>query len=129
MTDSIENIDSGNIEDNEDKHMLRQVGMMMEQVSGPSWLAISDKITPKHISTVLEQVGISQQNSDKQSLLARIERFAYVAIVTGMLIFFTIYLFPRDQDMYVQILEWAGILLTGGIGGYGLGIRKSKRSE
>lgn len=129
MTDSIENIDNVDPEASEDKHVLRQVGMMMEQVSGPSWLAIADKITPDHISTVLKQVGRSQENNHKRNKLAQRERFAYVSIATGIFIFLTIYLFPENQDIYQQILEWAGILLTGGIGGYGIGIRKSNRSK
>ena len=64
MTDTIENVDPGV---GEDQHVLRQVGMMMEPVSGPPWLAIAGQITSDHISTVLGQVGRSQENDQEKT--------------------------------------------------------------
>lgn len=126
MTNPVENVDP---EINVGERVLRQMGMTVEQVSGPSWLAIADKITSDHISTVLDHVGKSQEIDLEKSKWARWERFVYVLIGTGILVCLTIFIFPKDQEVYMQILEWAGIFFAGGVGGYGIGVRKNNRTR
>lgn len=52
----------GELEESErppSKGMLRQFAMQIQKISGPPWLAISDKITSDHITTILEHSGKS----------------------------------------------------------------------
>ena len=59
MTHPVENVDVEDPELSAKQDMLRQIGMGMEvkQISGPPWLAIADKVTSEHITTILGHVG------------------------------------------------------------------------
>lgn len=129
MTPPIENPDIEEPRPDEPEEFIRRMGMQFQQVSGPPWLAISDKITSEHITTMLEHSGRSQEIDLKKSTGARWERFAYVALGIIFLVFLTMFLLPKHPDMYAQILEWAGLFLAGGLGGYGIGIRRRSRAS
>lgn len=129
MTHPIENPDIEEPHPHEPEEFIRRMGMQFQQVSGPPWLAISDKITSEYITTMLEHSGRSQEIDLKKSTGARWERFAYVALGIIFLVFLTMFLLPKHPDMYAQILEWAGLFLAGGLGGYGIGIRRRSRAS
>ena len=111
------------------KSVLRRIGMEVSRVSGPPWLAISDKVTPDHISTILGHFGKSQEIDLEKSKLARLERIMYVFLGVAILVCMTLFIFPENQEIYLQILEWAGLFFAGGFGGYGIGVRRSSRSR
>ena len=129
MTHSVENPDIEEPRHDEPEEFVRRMAMRFQQVSGPPWLAISDKVTSEHITEILGQSGRSQEINLRKSIGARWERFAYVALGTIFLVFLTIFVLPKHPDMYAQILEWAGLFLAGGLGGYGIGIRRSSRAN
>ena len=135
MTHSVDNVDPEDNVDLDDtefsakQRVLHQMGMEVKQISGPPWLAIADKVTPDHITTILGHVGKSQEIDFKKNEWARWERVIYAFLVTGILICLTIFIFPRNQETYLQILEWAGLFFAGGFGGYGIGVRRRSRAR
>ena len=105
------------------------MGMEVKQISGPPWLAIADKVTSEHITTILGHVGKSQEIDLEKSKGARWERIVYTLLVVGVLVCLTIFIFPENEETYLQILEWAGLFFAGGFGGYGIGVWRSSRAR
>lgn len=105
------------------------MGMEFQQVSGPPWLAIADKITSEHITTVLDHSGKSQEIEHKESKGARQERLIVLGLMAGLLVFFTLIVLPESPDIYAQILGAISLFFAGGIGGYGIGINRGRRSN
>ena len=70
----------------------------------------------------------SQEIDLKKNTGARWERVAYVILGVGLFILLTIYLLPEERELYRQILEWAAVFSAGGLGGYGIGIRRNNRA-
>ena len=65
----------------------------------------------------------------KKSMGAWRERLIYVGLGACLLIFLTLVVLPDSPEMYAQMLEWICLLLAGGLGGYGIGIRRRNRAS
>ncbi len=66
-------------------------------MSGPPWLALKDKITPEHISTILN--GASKQNdlSHQDNKESRRYKMWYTLIAVAVFVFLTMYVMPKVQ--------------------------------
>jgi len=71
-------------------------------------------------------LGKSQEIDSDERKGARRERLGYVGIGAALLVFFTIFILPENPQIYSQILEWVGLFIAGGLGGYGLGVHRSR---
>ena len=129
MTEIIENPDTEESEPQVPDEIIRMFGMHFKHMSGPPWLAVADKITSDHITTVLGHFGKSQENDHIEGKGARWERVAYVSLGVIVFLFLTIFVMPRDTDTYKQMLQWLGIFSAGGVGGYGIGLRRGRHNN
>jgi len=126
MSDIIERSDhqEERVDSNDD--VVSQLGVRIQQMSGPPWLSFADKFTSDHISTALGHLGRSQEIDSDERKEAHRERLVYVGIGAALFVFLTIFILPENQQIYSQILEWVGLFVAGGLGGYGLGIRRNR---
>ena len=128
QTDSIpqimENIENSKDIPKEQIAIIEESLTMMSVIQNSSDSLMAKKITDKHIEKYLEDSGENMRLSYKDNTQHRIFLVAIIIVMT-ILIGFIIYTFKDSPDVIEKIILAAGGLISGGIGGYGLG--KSKR--
>lgn len=107
---------------------VMEFGMMAMSRSGPGAHPLISKMTPEHISKILDLSAKEEDNSFKSSNSDRSYGLAYFIIT---LVFFTIliiYLTHVDKEMLMVIIKYA-ITAAGGFGGgYGYKAYKERKS-
>jgi len=100
MSDIIERSDYQEERIDRNDVVVSQFSVRIQQMSGPPWLSFSDTITSDHISTLLGHLGKSQEIDSDERKEARCECPVYVGIGTALLIFFTIFILPENQNIF-----------------------------
>ena len=87
---------------------------------------IMKKVTPEHITTMLQTQENAMQNTFKENREKRISGLIAGALLAGFLIFVIVFL-KDNPTLMEKIIIAAGGLVAGAAGGYGYG--KTKRDE
>lgn len=97
----------------------------MQSFSGRAPSPLLEKLTPEHISSLIE--GSMEENVRDYSLItsSRWFRLAYVLMGVGMFIFLTYFFGQSNESLYQDIIKMV-VIFVGGFG-VGLGFRSKKR--
>lgn len=86
-------------------------------------MAIAEKLTPEHITQVLEGSREQMRNEFAEKKSKR--RYSIIYLALAMIFVLAVILILKDSpDVMENVIYALGGLLTGGLGGYGIGTRK-----
>ena len=96
----------------------------MQSYSGRAPSPLLEKLTPEHITSLIE--GSREENTRDYSLVSssRWFRLTYVIIGVGMFLFLTYFFGQSNESLYQDIIKMV-VLFVGGFGA-GLGFRSKK---
>ena len=100
------------------KQIKAQLSMM--SVTAPLQNPLARKITPEHISRIIDLSEKDSTNAYKDTRASRRFAFGYVLIFVGLFVFLTIFLTPLDKDLYQSIITFLLTFLAGVGGGFGV---------
>lgn len=105
----------------------------MRQFTGPMPPQIFDKITPEHITSIIEQQGQLDERNFSLAKTARGWNFVNAILAMtffgGLFIFLTLFLGAKDIEAYKSILQDFFLFAAGFSGGFGLKAAFSKRNK
>lgn len=106
-----------------------KIAMSMSSFTGRMPNPLLTKINESHITTILQQSGIEENNNYKDSQSSKLYSLVYVIIFVALVIFLIVFLVDRDKDLLFKLSERVLYIVGGFGGGYGFKAYKDNKKK
>lgn len=101
------------------------IAFQMQSFSGPPSAFLAQKMTPAHITSIIDNAEKDDQRLFKMSLITKIINLGIFLVIIAFLIFLIIFLSKENPNVFLEILKVI-ISFAGGIG-VGIGYKSIKK--